>query len=455
MDSLAHLSPGKTSAYGLKRKTAQNVIIVGGGWSGLTAAVDLLDRGHHVTLFESARQLGGRARCVAFDQHRVDNGQHLLLGAYKATLSILAKCGISTHDVLRRKPLHLLVIDKNKTRFELAPGNLPAPLNTLTALLNLQGVPVAARIKTCWFLIKLAMNGFSLKKDISVAALLKKQPRVFIERLWEPLCLAALNTPIKDASAQIFLNVLKDTFTKESDASNLLIPVVDLANVYVHPAMNYIDQHGGTIHLGKKIVNIHAHPDSPSVVDADGNCYTADQLILATSPSATLALLENAKLLTSTQTMLRQFRYEPVCTIYLQYPEDISLPHEMVGLSHCTGQWVFDRRICGQPGLMAVVISASGPHTTLDKMTLAQLVSDELTALFDWPEAEKTLVIREKRATFQANITSRNNRPTNQTDEPRIWLCGDYTTGPYPATLESAVLSGLQCSTSIKQQNQG
>ena len=455
MDSLADLSPGKKSTPALKSQTGQSIIIVGGGWSGLAAAVDLLEKGHHVTLFESAKQLGGRARCVAFGQHRVDNGQHLLLGAYKNTLSILAKCGITADDVLLRKPLRLLVIDKNKTRFDIKPGHLPAPLNILTALLNVSGTPLKARLKTCWFLIKLTFKGFSLKKDISVETLLEKQPRIFIERLWEPLCLAALNTPINEASAQIFLNVLKDTFTKESNASDLLIPIVDLANLYVHPAMTYIDQHGGTLHLGRKIVNILAHPDSPSVVDADGNCYTADHLVLACSPSATLALLEKSNILASMQTLLRQFDYQPICTVYLQYPKDICLSQEMVGLSHCTGQWIFDRRVCGQPGLMAVVISASGPHTALDKMTLAQLVSDELAALFDWPDAEKTLVIREKRATFASSVARSGHRPTNKTDQHRVWLCGDYTTRRYPATLESAVQSGLQCSQSINRHHQG
>lgn len=427
----------------------RSVIVIGGGWSGLTAAVDLLKNGYQVTLFESAKQLGGRARCVAFNKHRVDNGQHLLLGAYRKTLSMLTICGVDTDTALLRKQLNLLVIDKNKQSFQLSPGNLPPPLNILLAFLRLKNISLSARLKTCGFLIRLRLRRFTLKRDISVRQLLRHQPEIMIQQFWEPLCLAALNTAIDDASAQVFLNVIKDSFTREPDASDFLIPKVDLANLFVHPAMQYIDQHGGNIVLGKKIVMLLPDKTSPSVMDADGNSYTADHIILAGSPSSTLHLLMNSNALKASQQLLSQLEYEPICTIYLQYPENISLPEPMIGLSHCTGQWIFDRSFCQQNGLMAVVISASGDHMQLDKMTLAQLISDELTELFGWPDAEQTLVIREKRATFKSVLNIDQYRPDNTTTDPRIWLCGDYTANHYPATLEAAVQSGLQCSQHI------
>jgi len=432
----------------------RSVIIVGGGWSGLSAAVDLLNNGFQVTLFESAKQLGGRARCVAFNNHRVDNGQHLLLGAYEKTLSVLTTCGVNLDSVLLREKLNLLVIDKNKQTFNLSPSMLPAPLNVFISFLTLKNITLNARLKTCWFLIKLQLTRFSLKHDISVKKLLQHQPKQIIQQFWEPLCLAALNTSIKEASAQIFLNVLKDSFTKSSDASDLLIPKVDLANLFVHPAMQYIDQHGGNIMLGKKIVSVSKHLTLPSVIDADGNTYSADHLVLANSPSSTLSLLKNSCLLETSQRLLSQLEFEPICTVYLQYPSNISLPEPMVGLSNCTGQWIFDRSLCQQNGLMAVVISASGKHMQLDKMTLAQIISDELSELFGWPDAEQTLVIREKRATFKSSININRCRPDNQTSDENIWLCGDYTASRYPATLEAAVQSGLQCSHHIISQQQ-
>lgn len=429
-------------------------IIIGGGWSGLAAASDLLKKGHQVTIFESAKQLGGRARCVAFGEQRVDNGQHLLLGAYKSTLSLLKTYNVDINTSLLRKQLNLLVIDKNKQTFNLRLGTLPAPLNILAAFIKLKDIPLIIKIKTCGFLIKLRLKNFSLKRDISVKKLLRHQPDVMIKKFWEPLCLAALNTSIADSSAQIFLNVLKDSFTQTPDASDMLIPKIDLASLFAHPAMQYIDQHGGNIVLGKKIVEITTDSSSANVIDIDGNHYSADHIILATSPSSALNILKKSCLLESEQQLLAQFEYEPICTIYLQYPSNISLPEPMVGLTNCTGQWIFDRGFCQQNGLMAVVISASGDHMQLDKMTLAQIVSDELAALFAWPDAEKSLVIREKRATFKAKVNINHYRPDTATTNSRIWLCGDYTLSRYPATLEAAVQSGLQCSQHISHSQQ-
>jgi len=430
----------------MKKRKPQSVIIVGGGWSGLTAAVDLLAKGFQVTLFESAKQLGGRARCIAFGEHRVDNGQHLLLGAYNKTLSIFDTCHVIENNVLLRQPLNLLVIGKNQQELKLELMQLPVPINILFAFLRLKNTSLRIRIKTCLFLIKLRMKKFKLKNDISVRELLQTQPEEMIRLFWEPLCLAALNTSIDESSAQIFLNVLKDSFTKNVESSDLLIPKVDLANLFVHPAMQYIDQQGGNILLGKKITQLQSKNALVSAIDADGNTYSADHIILAGSPSSTLALLNNSDLLLDSQQALSTFEYEPICTIYLQYPEHISLPQPMVGLSDATGQWIFDRSFCEQKGLMAVVISASGPHMQLDKLTLAQIVADELSELFGWPDAQQSLVIREKRATFRARVNINQSRPENATSNDRIWLCGDYTASPYPATLEAAVQSGLQCS---------
>ena len=429
--------------------SGQSVIVIGGGWAGLSAAVHLTRQGQHVILFESAKQLGGRARCVAFGEQRVDNGQHLLIGAYTETLNTLDICNVDEKKNIFRSPLYLHVTDKQGHKLELSPSNLPAPLNILFAFLTLPNISLADRLKTVLFLIKLRLNNFSIKQDITVKKLLRHQPKVIVKMLWEPLCIAALNTNIGEASATVFLNVLKDSFNQHASASDLLLPKVDLASLFVHPAMNFIEQHGGTLMLGKKIDKIQLSNSDSIAIDSDGNQYHAKHIVLAGSPTSTLALLEKSSLLQTTQEQLRQLRFEPICTVYLQYNSDIQLPQHMIGLSDCTGQWIFDRQFCGQPGLMAVVISANGPHMQLDKMTLAQLISDELSSLFSWPDANATFVIREKRATFSAHVNIGKLRPHIETTEKGLWLCGDFTAGPYPATLEAAVQSGLQCAQKI------
>jgi len=449
---MAGLSQRGKTEQGISRRmnnSKQSVIVVGGGWAGLSAAAHLINKGCRVTLFESAKQLGGRARCVAFEQQPVDNGQHLLLGAYTQTLNMLRLCNVNLDEAMLRLPINIRVLERQGKEFHFSPSTLPAPLNIIVSFLKLPNISLRDRIKTVLFLIKLRLTGFSLSRDITVKKLLRHQPAFIVKMFWEPLCIAALNTGINDASAKIFLNVLKDSFTQHAEASDLLIPKVDLATLFVHPALQYIEQHGGSLMLGKKVNLIEKIGNQYTVTDADDRKHYAKHVVLAGSSKSTLSLLERSSLLESTCKQLQQLSYEPICTVYLQYPSSIRLPQAMIGLNNCTGQWIFDRHFCGQDGLMAVVISASGQHMQLDKITLAQLISDELAELFSWPDASASFVIREKRATFKAHINIDKLRPTNLTSEENLWLCGDYTAGPYPATLEAAVQSGLQCSQAI------
>lgn len=433
----------------MNRSRKTKVVIIGGGWAGLAAAVELLNNGVSVHVLESAKQLGGRARCVEFNKQRVDNGQHLLLGAYHQTLAILKTCGVNITRGFYRIPLHISVLDKTGETFNLKSGRLPAPLNLLQAIFSIPECSYLEKFKTARFLIRLWINNFSLNSDDSVKNLLNKQPEKIIRMFWEPICLAALNTGIDDASANLFLRVLRDGFTKKASDSDLMIPAIDLAQLYVHPAMQYIDNKGGQISLGKKITRIIKNTSGISVYDSSGDTHSADHVIISTSVTAAEKLLQNSNLLDTTCERLRHIKHEPICTIYLQYPATIELPVAMTGLTGCTAQWLFDRRHGGQPGLMAAVISADGDHMKHDKITLAQLVSDELSELFGWPEASKTLVIREKRATFQAHVDVDELRPVNKTDVTGLWLAGDYIAGPYPATLEGAVHSGVQCAQQI------
>jgi monoamine oxidase len=138
-------------------------------------------------------------------------------------------------------------------------------------------------------------------------------------------------------------------------------------------------------------------------------------------------------------------QYQPIYTVYLQYPAHVRLPHAMLGLHQRISQWLFDKgQIASQHGLIAAVISAAGMHQHLSQDELAQRVIAELHEVFgiaDRPDWFK--VIAEKRATFASSPGLL--RPPQRTALPRLLLAGDYTAGDYPATLEGAVQSGLRC----------
>ena len=224
--------------------STEPVFIIGAGWAGLAAAVRLTEQGHKVTVFESAKQAGGRARSVSFNELEVDNGQHLLIGAYTECISLMKTVGIDTNVALKRLPLLLTVVDKTKLILQAPP--LPAPLHLLYALFTAKGLEFKDRIAAIKFGLYLKKNNYQLKKDISVEDLfqLTQQTDILIRQLWEPLCLSTMNTAIKDASANVFMNVFKDAFTNKRKDADLLLPATDLSNLFPNEATRYIRNNG-------------------------------------------------------------------------------------------------------------------------------------------------------------------------------------------------------------------
>lgn len=429
-----------------------DTVVVGAGWAGLATAVSLTRAGIPVKLYESARQIGGRARRVPFQDLTVDNGQHLFIGAYRETLSLMETVGVDIPKVLLRQPLQLISKYQDGKAFTLKAPRLPAPMHLLWSLLTAQGLSAQDRWSAIRLGLKLKLGRIKLMQDISISEFLhqQNQPDTLNEALWYPLCLAIMNTHPQQASAEIFIRVLADAFLHQQQDSNLLYARTDLSDVLPDPAVDYIEQRGGQVQLGQRISRLEIDDNRITGVWSENNFHAANQVVLALPPYATVPLLQPHPKLTALASNLQQFKYEPICTVYLQYPESVQLPVPMLGLLGSIGQWAFDRQICDQPGLIAVVISSSGIHMDWPNSQLVDVISAELANLFPtWPQPTNTQVIREKRATFASLVNINQSRPPNQTAIEGLWLAGDFTQTGYPATLEGAVRSGVQCTQQI------
>ena len=451
------------------------IVIVGGGWAGLTVAVELVRHDMPVTLLESAKQLGGRARRVPFenqsrasgnhefhekaqaealssDKISVDNGQHLLLGAYDSTLSMLRTIGVSENSAFKREKLVLNVKRIGNRDVKMETGRLPAPLHVAWGLMFASGLSMNDKMKALKFCLALAKTDFTIPSDVSCLELFSQyhQTRNVVKAIWEPLCIAALNTPIETASAEVFLRTLREAFSYSRAESDLLLTRVDLGSVYPDRAMDYIEKHGGTVRLGQRVISLKIENDKLKGVKLQDGELEAQHVVLATPHYATRKLLASHSLFSDLTQRIDQLGTQPIVTVYLQYPEHVSLNAGMVGLDGSTAQWIFDRRIYGQAGLMAVVISSSGPHMDIDNEQLAAKIQQELAEFFPaWPAPEARMVIREKRATFDCTVNSNSNRPGIETELQGLWLTGDYINTGLPATLEGAVRSGKRCAQAI------
>lgn len=410
------------------------VAVVGAGYAGLACAVELADAGCRVDVFEASRTLGGRARAAKvhneLDGMTVDNGAHILVGAYRETLRLMEKVGAGEAATLKRQPLHL----EFPGRVTLAAPKLPAPLHLVWALLTARGLLWREKIAALRFMRALEKARFRLPRDITARQLIANQPPALRRFLWEPLCLAALNTPVAQASAQVFLNVLKDSLAADRAASDLLLPATDFSTLFPEPAARFVAARGGRVHRSTRIQSL-------------DELAAFDHRVLAVAPWHLPAL--------APRIALPDFAWQPIATIYLQYPEDVRLAFPMLGMAGGHGQWVFDRgALQGQRGLLAVVISGAGPWQALGHARLGQAIHRELCPLLPGLVLpRKTWVIEEKRATFAC--TPGLPRPPTATADPTLWLAGDYVAGDYPATIEGAVRSGVAAACSILGQPAG
>lgn len=414
----------------------------------MAAAATLASHNLPVTVFDSAKQLGGRARGVLHNDTQLDNGQHILLGCYRHTLDLIKLVGGNLEQDFQRLPLQLTL----HKRFELKAPHLPAPLHLLFGFLFAKGLSYPARMRAACFMLAMRQKKFTLAHDITALELLQshRQDQDLLRLLWEPICISALNTPVHKASAQVLLNVLRDSLNGTRADSDMLLPRIDFSALLPDRAAEYVKNHGGKVISSCGVEAITTHGDEFELITAQG-AHRFDRVICAASPSSTVRLFSKLPALDNIAQQIEAIAYQPIYTIYLQYPYAVRLPHPMLGLDRCISQWLFDRgQIAEQHGLIAVVISAEGIHQDLSQEQLAQKVTQELReqlGITEHPLWHK--VIAEKRATFSCEVNL--SRPGHITPIAGLLLAGDITSGDYPATLEGAVMSGIRCADEIFQ----
>ncbi|MBL1321292.1 MAG: FAD-dependent oxidoreductase [Methylophaga sp.] len=419
------------------------ILIVGGGWSGLAAAITCVQQGESVHLIESAKQLGGRARNVSWGARTIDNGQHLMIGAYDRMLAMMQSIGIDTAEVFDRQAMDLVIHDTQYPPLRLSSKSyLPWPLSLAWNLASSAGMSGLKRVSKLQSDIERVLS----LEDITVSKWLLSsgQSQRLVRQLWEPLCLATLNTPIEEASAHLLAIVLRDSMGKGKSSADTLIPRQPLGDLFPKAAAKYIQEHGGKISLKTRVKALIVEDNKVKrLVTDDDSRLEGDTVIVATNVSQSHTLL-------SPHMNFHLPEEYPICTVYLQYAEDTRLNAPMLGMSGTTSQWIFDRSE-QTPGLMAVVISAPGKHESMAKGELISLVCAEVHQLFpSMPEqAEQGLVIREKRATFACTVGIEKQRPEYKTDITGLWLAGDYVANNYPATLEGAIRNGENCAKQV------
>ncbi len=417
--------------------SGKSLAVVGAGWAGLAAAVRATEAGHRVTLFDMAPQPGGRARAVVHDGVVLDNGQHILIGAYRDTLALMRTVGADPDVLFERRPLALT--DPQGRGLALPSG--PAVPAFVRAVLALQEWPLSERLSLlsaalCW-----RLGGFRADPLHTVADLVRALPARARATLIEPLCVAALNTPSSQASAQVFLRVLRDALFGGPGAADLLLPRVPLSALLPTPAARWLEQQGAVLRWTTRVG--HIEPTADARWRVDGEFFDVVLLACSAHEASRLAQPVAARWAHSAAAL----NYEPIVTVYLQSP-DARLPSPMVALHagpDAPAQFAFDLGALdpsgARNGLFAFVISGAKAWVEAGLDATAQAILRQAQSAFVGLTWQARRTIAERRATFLC--TPGLARPPTHV-APALAAAGDYIDSPYPSTLEGAVRSALK-----------
>jgi hydroxysqualene dehydroxylase len=436
---------------------ATDVIVIGGGFAGLSAACALADRGARVTVLEARPTLGGRATAFT-DPHsgeRVDNGQHILMGCYHETFRFLHRIGAEA-NVRVQSELAADMIGRDGRRTRLTCPPLPPPLNLVGGIIDWEALRwrdrlSALKLRQPLANARAALNGRSRRlaasPDETVRQWLERNgqtPRL-VELLWEPLAVAALNQPIDRAAALPFTRVLAQMLGPGPRDASVAIPLKPLDELYVEPARAFLEARGGTIRTNAQ-ARVAIENDAVSHVAVRDDTVRAEAVICAApwyawgeifapAPASLKGVLDAAA----------RTPASPIVTVNLWF-DRVVLDTPFVGLPGRVNQWVFDKRVAfgERASHLSTVSSSAADVVARSNEQLIELalreISDAIPAVADATLRHAT-VVREKRATFSL-APGLPPRPGTRTAVKGLLLAGDWIDTGLPATIESAVVSG-------------
>jgi hydroxysqualene dehydroxylase len=430
---------------------ATRIVIIGGGFAGLAAAVRLSERGYEVLLLERRNHLGGRAYSFIDSKTGdvVDNGQHLFMGCYHHTIAFLKRIGRLDRLKFQERPrVDFLDSTHGFTSFDCPP--LPVPLNVLAGLVKMKGLGVGDKLRTFNLRHAIKGNGRFSPDSLTVDQWLDElgQSSNIKTRFWNPMVVATLNQSPDLASARMLKVVLQEAFGGDSKSANIGISRVGLSDLYTDGATNFIKSKGGDVQTGAQVQQLIVEGGRVIAVELkDGERVEADYFISAVPPAALFAILPD-DLRSKEFASLERLGSSPIVSINLWFDRPV-IDREFVGLLGTRCQWIFNKDLILPTGKrsnqIAVIISAARDFVDWTKNDLVEMALTDLHELL--PESRSAVllhsnIVKEREATLSHTVESDSLRLGPRTSIPNLILAGDWTDTGLPATIESAVMSG-------------
>lgn len=441
----------------------KNIIIIGAGISGISAAMKLAKQGYNISVYESNAYIGGRARSFSDNSSGdiIDNGQHLLSGAYTNFLEILRE--LNTDKYLSYDKSMLVHFADEHGWDILDATSLPGRAGMVCGLMRMKRLSFESKITMLKFFLKTAF-GMTIPGTLSAKELLMKnsQTEEAIERFWEPLILATLNSSIIIAPASLLNTVIKKAFVVSKKTSRLLLPSAGLSEL-LKPFESWLASSGGSLHLKSGIKEIEIEKGKVVGVRTAAGIIKSDVVVAAVPPHSLAGILPDKFCCEKLYKLANSFQYSPIISIYLWFDRPF-FNQKFAAMLGTESQWLFNRnaicKVLGSnqyfPGRYSITIS--GANHLIDKSPgeIVEIAIRDLNKIFPESKKAKLLhgkVIKEKRATVLIDYQIEKTRPGAATNIEGLYIAGDWINTSLPATLESAALSGVLAANEIMNCN--
>ncbi|MBI5727704.1 MAG: FAD-dependent oxidoreductase [Ignavibacteriales bacterium] len=421
----------------------KSCLVVGGGLSGLSAAVHLANNNYQVTLLEASPKIGGRSYSFHDDvlDAIVDNGQHIIMGCYNATMAFIRLTNAENRFVYQ-DALDITTVMPSQKMFRLSASTNAYPINLLSGVLNYNVLNFSEQLSAVWLLVKAL---FPVPKNTNLQQWLEKngQTENANKALWEFLAVGALNTSMQKADAAIFIKIIRRIFLHGNFASTIILPKDSLTNSFITPALDFLKSHKTSVLLSSRVTEILRTGNRVTgVVTTSGVYNDFDEVVLAIPPYAVAKIKGLDEVVGEIDT---GFTYSSILTVHCKVAEH-TLNRPFYGLIGSPINWVF---VHGN--MLTTVTSDADEYTRFSDNEILSLVQREvLHYLGITPDKlQSHRIIREKRATFIPNSANLLRRPSTITAAKNLFLAGDWINTGLPATIESAILSGKMAAEAI------
>jgi len=416
------------------------VLIAGGGLAGLAAATALGGAGFEVDLFEARPFLGGRATSYPITSSEseepevIDNCQHILLRCCVNLLDFYERMGVRDRIRFHRE---FYFLEPGGRLSVLRRGKLPAPFHFTASFLQLHCLCRSDKMAIARALVALRRER-TRRKDLERISMLdwllqKRQTPHAIDRFWRQILVSAVNEDLDRMAAIHGFQVFWLGFMARSDAYEMGVPAVPLAQLYGESAW-------------KRYPSVRIHFRSPVERIEDGGFVVGGQLQRADHYICALPF----ERLEAVGLEAPKLTHSPITGVHLWFDREVTtLPHAT--LLDRTMQWMFNK---DSGRYLQLVVSASRDLTNLSKNEIVDIAIGDLRLYFPRVREAtlvKSHVIKEQRATFSAAPETEALRPTPESGLPKVFFAGDWTRTGWPATMEGAVRSGYIAAESVAQ----